>query len=231
MTVPLRLDIWSDIMCPWCYVGWGNLRQALDALDAEIQASVHWRAFELNPQMPAEGEERTAHIARKYGRTIEQAEGVQQQMREAARAAGVSLDYVGPETEAAVVPDAMMWNTARAHSLLAWAYSEHGPARQTDLKLALFRTHFNARRRIGEDAVLLDIAAEQGFDRSDANRALDDPRWLAVVRQEEEQAMAYNITGVPAVVVEGSFLIPGAQGAETFENALRRVAAKRVSKR
>ncbi len=144
MTEPrtLTIDIWSDVMCPWCLVGWGNLRQALDSLEGEIAANLRWHAFELNPDMPEEGEERTAHIARKYGRTLEQSRDVQGQMRAAAEAAGVSLDYEGEEP----APDAMMWNTFAAHKLLVWAGEVHGHDRQTALKLALFEAHFNARR-------------------------------------------------------------------------------------
>ncbi|MGB3378787.1 MAG: DsbA family protein, partial [Allopontixanthobacter sediminis] len=76
----LTIDIWSDVMCPWCLVGYGKLQKGLALLDGEIEADIRWHAFELNPDMPAEGEERSAHIARKYGRTLEQARGVQDQM-------------------------------------------------------------------------------------------------------------------------------------------------------
>ena len=109
-TRKLTIDIWSDVMCPWCLVGWGNLRQALDQLEGEIEADLRWHAFELNPDMAPEGEERTAHIARKYGRTLEQSKDVQGQMRNAAQSAGVSLDYEGEEP----APEAMMWNTFAA---------------------------------------------------------------------------------------------------------------------
>ena len=85
MTQTLTIDIWSDVMCPWCLVGWGGLKQALGTLEGEIEADIRWHAFELNPDMPQDGEERTAHIARKYGRTLEQSRGVQDQMREAAQ--------------------------------------------------------------------------------------------------------------------------------------------------
>lgn len=218
----LRIDIWSDVMCPWCLVGWGGLRQALDQLDGEIAADVRWHAFELNPDMAPEGEDRTAHIARKYGRTLEQSREVQGRMREAALAAGVSLDYDGP----APAPDAWMWNTFAAHKLLTWAGEEFGPAKQTELKLALFRAHFNERRRIGEDAVLLDVAQSVGLDRADAAQALADEGLSHKVRAEESAAWDLNITGVPAMVVENKFLIPGAQPAEAYVNMLRRVAEK-----
>lgn len=224
MTEPRRLtiDIWSDVMCPWCLVAWGNLRQALDELDGEIAADLRWHAFELNPDMAPEGEKRTAHIARKYGRTLEQSRGVQGQMREAAERAGVSLDYEGPEP----APEAMMWNTFDAHKLLVWAGDTHGYARQTDLKLALFHAHFNARRPIGDRAVLLDIAEGTGFDRAEAGAALDSAEWAHKVRAEERAAYDLNVTGVPAMVVENAFMIPGAQSPDVYRDALRRVAEK-----
>ena len=218
----LSIDIWSDVMCPWCLVGWGNLSQALESLEGEIEADIRWHAFELNPDMPAEGEERTAHIARKYGRTIEQSKEVQGRMREAAEAAGVSLDYEGEEP----APDAMMWNTFAAHRLLTWALEEHGTEAQTRLKLALFEAHFNHRRRIGELEVLLDVAEETGLNRSAAAAALDSEDLARKTRVEERAAMEMNITGVPAMIVEGRFMIPGAQPPEAYVNALRRVAEK-----
>ena len=224
MTEPrkLTIDIWSDVMCPWCLVGWGNLRQALDRLEGEIAADIRWHAFELNPDMPAEGEERTAHIARKYGRTLEQSKEVQGQMRSAAQSAGVSLDYEGEEP----VPDAMMWNTFEAHKLLTWAGETHGYERQTALELALFTAHFNQRRRIGERVVLLDIAEETGFDRAAAESALDSEEIARKTRAEERAAWDLNISGVPAMVLAGKFLIPGAQPPEAYVDALRRVAEK-----
>ena len=218
----LSIDIWSDVMCPWCLVGWGNLSQALEQLEGEIAADIRWHAFELNPDMPAEGEERTAHIARKYGRTIEQSKDVQGQMRAAAEQAGVSLDYEGPDP----APDAMMWNTFAAHRLLTWALESEGPEAQTRLKLALFEAHFNQRRRIGEREVLLDIAEEAGLDREAAAAALDDEELARKTRVEERAAMEMNITGVPAMIVEGRYMIPGAQPPEAYANALRRVAEK-----
>jgi predicted DsbA family dithiol-disulfide isomerase len=224
MTEPrkLTIDIWSDVMCPWCLVGWGNLRQALDRLEGEIAADIRWHAFELNPDMPAEGEERTAHIARKYGRTLEQSKEVQGQMRSAAQSAGVSLDYEGEEP----APDAMMWNTFEAHKLLTWAGETHGYKRQTALELALFTAHFNQRRRIGERVVLLDIAEETGFDRAAAESALDSEEIARKTRAEERAAWDLNISGVPAMVLAGKFLIPGAQPPEAYVDALRRVAEK-----
>lgn len=224
MTQPTKLsiDIWSDVMCPWCLVGWGNLRQALDTLEGEIEAEVRWHAFELNPDMSAEGEDRTAHIARKYGRTLEQSREVQGQMRSAAEAAKVSLDYEGSDPE----PPAMMWNTFEAHKLLTWAGEALGAAKQTELKLALFKAHFNHRRRIGTREVLLDVAHEVGIDREAAAAALDSEEVAQRTRAEERAAWDMNISGVPAMVIERKFMVPGAQPAEGYVDILRRVAEK-----
>lgn len=218
----MTIDIWSDVMCPWCAIGYGQLSKALEQLDGEIEAQLRWHAFELNPDMPAEGEGQAAHIQRKYGRTVEEGAAIRGRMKEVADSAGVSLDFEG-EGEA---PPAMMWNTRDAHKLLTWALEEAGPTAQTQLKLALFRAHFNERRNISDQEVLLDVAARVGLHREAAKAALADEALEARVIAEERAAWDMNITGVPAMVIEGKFLIPGAQSPETYVNALRRVAEK-----
>ncbi|MCL4673168.1 MAG: DsbA family oxidoreductase [Sphingomonadaceae bacterium] len=224
MSAPYRLviDVWSDVMCPWCAIGYGQLSKALAELDGEIEAEVRWRPFELNPDMPVTGEEQGAHLARKYRRSPEETEAVRGQMKAIADSAGVSLAFEGDGD----APPAMMWNTFAAHCLLVWALEAYGPAKQTELKLALFRAHFNQRRRIGARDVLLDVAEEVGLDRAGALAALSDPAIGARVRAEEKQAWDMNISGVPAMVVQGKFLIPGAQAPETYVTALRRVVER-----
>lgn len=218
----LTIDIYSDVMCPWCLIGYGQLTKALGELEGEIAAQIRWRPFELNPQMPLEGEEQEAHLARKYGRSAEQGAALRGQMKAIAQEAGVSLSYEGQGD----APPAMMWNTRDCHKLLTFALEEAGPDVQTALKLALFRAHFNERKPLGTRAVLLDIAASIGLHREAAKAALDDPALEARVIAEEQQAWDFNISGVPAMIVEGKFLIPGAQAPEVYVNALRRVAEK-----
>ena len=218
----LTIDIYSDVMCPWCLIGYGQLTKALTALEGEVAAEIRWRPFELNPQMPPEGEEQEAHLQRKYGRSAEQGAALRGRMKAIADSAGVSLSYEG-EGEA---PPAMMWNTRDCHKLLTFALEEAGPQVQAALKLALFRAHFNARKALNDRAVLLDIAASVGLHREAAKAALDDPALEARVIAEEQQAWDFNISGVPAMIVEGKFLIPGAQAPEVYVNALRRVADK-----
>lgn len=218
----LTIDIYSDVMCPWCLIGYGQLSKALGELEGEIAAEIRWRPFELNPDMPREGEEQEAHLQRKYRRPAEEGARIRGQMKTIAEGAGVSLSFEG-EGEA---PPAMMWNTRDCHKLLAFALEQAGPAVQTQLKLALFAAHFNQRRNLSDRAVLLDIAAAAGLHREAAKAALDDPELEARVVAEEQQAWDLNITGVPAMIVEGRFMIPGAQAPEVYVNALRRVAAK-----
>lgn len=219
----VTIDIYSDVMCPWCAIGYGQLTRALDALEGEIEAEIRWRPFELNPDMPPEGEEQEAHLQRKYRRTAEEGAAVRGQMKAIAEEAGVSLSYEGDETQA---PPAMMWNTRDAHKLLAFALEQAGPEVQTRLKLALFKAHFNQRKPIGNRDTLLDIAASVGLHREAAKAALDDPDLEARVIAEERQAWDLNITGVPAMIFNGKFMVPGAQPPETYVNVLRRVVER-----
>ena len=224
MSVPAKvtIDIWSDVMCPWCIIGYQQLQKGLDQLVGEVEAEVRWHAFELNPDMPPEGEEQAGHIQRKYGRTAEQAAAGREQMRGIAERAGYSFDYTG-EGEA---PAGMMWNTLAAHKLLLWTLATEGPEAQTRLKRALFDAHFQARRNISEPQVLVEIAASIGLNPDAARAALSDEALGELVRREQREAWDMNITGVPAMVVNGKYMIPGAQEPEVYVNALRRVVAK-----
>jgi predicted DsbA family dithiol-disulfide isomerase len=172
--------------------------------------------------MAPEGEEQEAHLQRKYRRPAEEGAALRGQMKAIAEGAGVSLSYEG-EGEA---PAAMMWNTRDCHKLLTFALEQAGPTVQTALKLLLFRAHFNQRANLSDRDVLLNIAAEAGLHRAAAKAALDDPDLEARVLAEEQQAWDLNISGVPAMIVNDRFMIPGAQAPEVYINALRRVAAK-----
>jgi predicted DsbA family dithiol-disulfide isomerase len=222
VTQALTIDIYSDVMCPWCLIGYGQLSKALAELEGEIAAEIRWRPFELNPDMAPAGEEQEAHLQRKYRRPAEEGAALRGQMKAIAEGAGVSLSYEG-EGEA---PAAMMWNTRDCHKLLTFALEQAGPTVQTALKLLLFRAHFNQRANLSDRDVLLNIAAKAGLHRAAAKAALDDPDLEARVLAEEQQAWDLNISGVPAMIVNDRFMIPGAQAPEVYINALRRVAAK-----
>lgn len=222
MTTKLTIDIWSDVMCPWCVIGYKNLEKALVELEGEIEAEVRWMPFELNPNMAAGGEEQDAHIMKKYGRPPEQMAQVRDQIRSLAGQAGFPLDWQG----AGEAPPRMMWNTRAAHVLLRWALEARGAQAQTGLKLALFKAHFQQHRNVSDPDVLADIAQGEGFDREAALAALADDRLAGIVAWEEDRGHEMNIAGVPAMIVNNRLMIPGAQQPETYVNALRHAVAK-----
>lgn len=222
MTEPTRItiDIWSDIMCPWCVVGYYQLQQALAGLKGEIETEVRWHPFELNPDMGPEGEEFEAHIQRKYGRPLDP--GLTARIQEMAAAAGHDMRYQGGEPE----PESRLWNTRLAHLLLHYTLMSHGPELQTRLKLALFDAHFQYRRNVSDPAVLLDVATGAGLEADEVSQVLADESLLAIVKAEEEDALGKGIHSVPAMVFAGRFMVPGAQSPEVYTDVLRKVAAK-----
>lgn len=220
--VPITIDVFSDVMCPWCLIGFGQLSKALASLEGEIDAEVIWRPYELNPDMPQEGEQQAKYLQRKYGRSERQGAELHEQMKYLANEAGVSLSYAGEDDP----PSAMMWNTRAAHKILMWALETAGAKAQTKLKLAFFNLHFNQRKNISDPMVLIDAAEKVGFDRTMAHDALMDSALTDRVIAEEEKAWDLNISGVPAMIINDNFMIPGAQSAETYVNVLRRLAMK-----
>ncbi|MCB2078805.1 MAG: DsbA family oxidoreductase [Novosphingobium sp.] len=222
MSGPVRLtiDIWSDVMCPWCVIGYKQLKQALAALDGEIEADIRWKPFELNRDLPEEGESMAYHMMRKYG--VEPDPAQTDRMQRTAEKAGYSMRYAGQGEE----PERRIWNTFLAHRLLHWTLYAHGPDVQTRLKLALFDAHFQQRRNVSDREVLLDVAESIGLDRFEAGRALDDEGTANAVRAEEAKALDLGVTAVPMMLVEGKFMIPGAQDSETYDELLRKVVTR-----
>lgn len=216
----VAVDIWSDVMCPWCAVGYTSFAKSVKQLEDELDVEVRWMPFELNPDLPPEGKPQDRHLAEVYGRSPEQVAEMRAQMQATAARAGFPMDYTG-EGEA---PPAMMWNTFEAHKLLRWALAEQGPEAQTRLKVALLEAHFQQRRNISDRAVLLDIAEAEGFDRARAAEALADEALAIATRLEEERGRRAGINSVPSFVVNGQYLIQGAREPEDYANMLRQVA-------
>lgn len=219
----VTVDIWSDVMCPWCAIGYAQFAKAKKRLEGEIEVEVRWMPFELNPEMPAEGKPQARHLAEVYDRSAEEVAEMRERLFEVADRAGFSMDYDGPNDSGGEGPEPMMWNTFEAHKLLRWALADQGAEAQTALKLALFRAHFQQRRNVGRRSVLLDIAADLGFDRAKAQEALEDEALAIAVRMEEQRAVENNLTSVPSFVINGRYLIPGAQEPEVYLQTLRRV--------
>jgi predicted DsbA family dithiol-disulfide isomerase len=228
VTRTLKIDFVSDVVCPWCVVGLGGLESALERLRGEgIEAQVTFQPFELNPGMAPEGENVGEHIARKYGSTPEQSAANRAMITERAAEAWDGF-------EMRMGPDSRIWNTFDAHRLLHWAALGSGPrvtkaealAEQRALKAALFRAHFTDNRSLADAEVLADAAQAAGLDRDKAVEVLADDLYAAEVRAAEQLWRARGINAVPAVVVEGKYLISGGQPAAVFEEALRRIAGE-----
>ncbi|MGV3554300.1 MAG: DsbA family oxidoreductase [Croceibacterium sp.] len=222
MTKPkVSVEIWSDVMCPWCAIGYAQFTAAVAQLDGEIEVEARWMPFELNPDLPPEGVSQADHLARVYGRTAEELAEMSRAMLARAEAVGFPMTDSGPDGA-----PAMMWNTFEAHKLLRWALASQGPEAQTRLKCALFEAHFRDHRRIGEREVLLDIAAEQGFDRASVAESLDEEALAIATRLEEKRGLEAGINSVPSFVFAARYLVPGAQEPEVFATAIRKIAER-----
>ena len=215
---PLRIDIVSDVVCPWCIIGYKQVEKALMMFDAPVDAEYWWHPFELNTNMPPQGQDVAEHIQQKYGSTPEQSKANRQRLAEI----GASLGF-----EFGDQPDRRIYNTFKAHKLLHIAGHEQGWHTQTQLKLALFEAYFQHNRDVGDEAVLLEVAQSVGLD-SDACAAwLADDALAQTVRAEQAYWLDQNITGVPAIIFDQKFMVPGAQSAETFAGVIGKVLAKR----
>lgn len=211
---PLRIDIVSDVMCPWCIIGYRQLELALEASD--IDHEIHWHPFELNPNMPPEGQDIGEHLAEKYGTTPEQSAANRANMTASGKELGFDFNFA---------EGFRMHNTFHSHQLLHWA-NEQG--RKHELKQALFIAHFTHGRNLSDDTVLAEIAGEIGLDREDAKAVLVDQRFANTVRQEQQFWVQKGISGVPAVVFDHQHLVSGAQGVDNFQNILTRLQQQKT---
>ncbi|MCK7491086.1 MAG: DsbA family oxidoreductase [Comamonadaceae bacterium] len=207
----LRIDFVSDVVCPWCAVGLWSLERALQRLAGEVEAEIHVRPFELNPEMAPGGEPVDEHLARKYGGPPEQFAAVRRTLAERGAAVGFTF---GERTR--------IWNTFAAHRLLHWAGTQ---GRALDLKRALLLACHGEGRDIEDPAELARLAAGCGLDATRAAELLAGGEYAEEVRAEEARWLQAGIRSVPAVVVDGRHLISGGQPPEVFEQALRRIAA------
>lgn len=209
----LSIDIVSDVMCPWCIVGWLKFEKVMAHFAGRLDFRVQWHPFELNPDMPAEGEDAASHVMRKYGISAEQSRANSGRMAAIAADLGFTFNRG---------PGFRMRNSFDAHRLLSWAGALEEPEQvaatgvQTALKLALFRAHFTDNRDVSDPAVLADIAASVGLDRDRAAALLAGDDYGEMVRTEEAYWADRNVTGVPAFILGGRMLVPGAQDPEVF---------------
>ena len=212
--VALKIDFVSDIACPWCAVGLGALEMALQRLQGQVQADLHFQPFELNPQMPPGGQDLGEHLTQKYGSTPEQQAQIRQTI--AARGAEVGFEF-HPGGRGRV------YNTFHAHRLLHWAESQ-GAGAQHALKKAFLQA-YQGRAECMEDAeVLLAAVACAGLDKQAAREVLHSDAHAVQVRERQQFYAQAGIRSVPAVIINDQHLISGGQPVEVFEQALRRIA-------
>ncbi|MGM8885831.1 DsbA family oxidoreductase [Psychrobacter sp. 1U2] len=207
---PLRIDIVSDVVCPWCVVGYKQLAQALKQTDTDYE--IYWHPFELNPSMPSEGQNMREHIIEKYGSTPQESDASRARITQAGADVGFDFNFTD---------ELRMHNTFNLHQLLHWAQTQ---GRMHELKQALFTAHFTDGRNISDKEVLADIAAETGLDRAEALAVLADQRFAEEVREIEQHWQRQGVQGVPAIVFNERHLVSGAQGVENFTSILNQLA-------
>ena len=208
----IRLDIFSDPVCPWCHIGKAQLDRALEARP-DHPFSVEWHPFQLNPDMPAEGMDRREYLEAKFGGKDAAAE-VYARIDTAARAAGLEIDW-------AVITRTP--NTLDAHRLIHWAGLEGG---QTAVVAALFRAYFREGRDIGDRDVLAELGTRAGLDRDVTRRLLDSEADIDAVRTRDAHARERGITGVPCFIVANQHVLPGAQPTDLWTQAIDEITAK-----
>lgn len=203
----------SDVACPWCAIGLASFEQALSRVKDEVDVKLRFEPFELNPDMGPEGVETVPYLMRKYGRTAEQVRETQARIRERGAAVGFAF---GERKH--------VWNTFDAHRMLHWAGIE---GRGLELKRALLRAYHAEGRNPGAADVLVELAAAAGLDAARAREIAEGDEFAPGVRERERHWREQGVSAVPTVVVDGRYVIEGAQPPEAFEQALRQVAGRR----
>ncbi len=209
--LPLRIDIVSDVVCPWCIIGYRQLSKALATMPDAFEVELVWHPFELNPQMPPEGQNLREHIAQKYGSTPEQSRAARARLSSMGESLGFHFDSFD---------EMRMVNTFKAHQLLHWAALN---GNQTALKLALFAAFFSERKDVSDLETLVEVAAGIGLPADEARALLLDERYADTVRDEQRHWLGREVHAVPMFFFEGSYPVPGAQDASTFERILSKI--------
>jgi predicted DsbA family dithiol-disulfide isomerase len=215
---PFHLDIVSDTICPWCYVGKRRLEEAVPILKAEgLTLDVTWRPFQLNPTMPKEGLDRRAYRSAKFG-SWEKSQALDAQV---AQAGGSVFRH----DLMAKTP-----NTVASHALIRLAHETGGSAMQDRVVEALFSAYFTQGLDVGNPVVLADLAEGAGIERRRASAFLSDPASLEAVIQDETLARGLGLNGVPSFILDGNYLFSGALPTSAMVRALREASAKLISR-
>ena len=213
MSNSIKVDIWSDVQCPWCYIGKRKFEAAAAAFDGEVEVEYH--SFELAPDTPVDYDGTPAqYLAERKGLPMPQVEQMIQRVTDIAASVGLEYHY----------EHVHQTNTIKAHELLHLA-KEHG--RQAEMKEGLLKAYFVDDGHVGRIPDLADLAADLGFDRDEVVDALESERYLPAVKADVAQADAYGISGVPFFVFEERYGVSGAQDTTVFADVLRQLSAEK----
>lgn len=212
----LTIDVTSDLICPWCYIGKRRLEKAIAAFAGRDAVRVRWHPFQLNPQMPKEGMNRKTYRSAKFG-SWERSLALDAQVTEAGKAEGILFDYEKTERTP---------NTLDGHRLIWLADQER---MQDAVVEGLFRAYFTEGRDISHTATLLDVVADAGLDRGRADAMLKGYEGIEAVRELERHAQTSGVRGVPYFIVNGKFAVSGAQDAAAFLEAFNQAGVNSES--
>ncbi|GGQ29184.1 DsbA family oxidoreductase [Shewanella litoralis] len=215
MTTKIKLDIISDVVCPWCIVGFKHLETAINELGLQDQVDIEWQPFELNPTMPPEGENLREHSARKYGTTPEGSIRARANITQQGAEHGFVFDYF---------EQMKMVNTLDVHVLLEYAKQV---GKQTELKMRLFSAFFTEHKDISERSILAQELSSVGIDAKEALSLLDNSAVAEQVRAKEAHWQQLGISGVPTVIFNQSSALTGAHPVEAYKQVLTDLMAQR----
>lgn len=215
MSAPIKVDIWSDVQCPWCYIGKRKFEAGAAAFGGEVEVEYH--SFELAPDTPVDYDGSPIdYLSERKGLPVEQVEQMLANVTGIAKSVGLEYDY----------EHVHQTNTVKAHELLHLAKSK---GRQLEMKERLLEAYFIRGEHVGRIEDLADIAESIGFDRAEVVVALTEETFLGAVKADVAQAGVYGIQGVPFFVIDGKYGISGAQDPAAFTGALEQVANERVT--
>ena len=207
----MKIDIYSDVACPWCYIGQARFERAIDAFAGAEHIEVRYRPYQLDPRAPMEAEPMYDYLARRFGA---QARGMAAQVIGIAQGEGLTMDYERGLTV----------NTLNAHRLLSLVERERGAEAQRRLMRRLFDAHFAEGRDVGDPRVLAELAADVGLDQDATRNYLESDEGTREVREEIADAQRLGVNAVPTYVFDDKYIVEGAQPTELFVQALQTIA-------
>jgi predicted DsbA family dithiol-disulfide isomerase len=205
----VRIDLISDVVCPWCIIGYKRLEKALDMVKGEIEADVHWHPFELNPDMPEGGENLRSHLANKYGTTLEGSIKARENLTHIGADLGFKFDYFD---------EMKMFNTFKAHQILHFA-SENGKG--NELRLRLFSAFFGERKEIDQTDALVAEAVSVGLNEAESRKVLESEKYADIVRAEEKEWRTKGVQSVPTFIFNETQGVSGAYPPEDLAEILK----------